>query len=411
VQENDIQHSILHNEMDADSWHQIPTSSCTGSTRTCLQASQASPVLPNGLEVTPDFISDDDANRLLSIIGDNDHLWTGKGFAKLRREQCYSITGSSEFDWIVDRLMKAMNESETSAGGKKYERPDELIVEERYPTPSIPLERAGRLTSNTFETAPMEESPSCPCLEETGQCNCYVAQMTIFNKCIQSIDKPKTRKVECWDTVSPQHDFYFVMEPNTLFIKADECLWNWRSRVAPFSSQEGVDNDDMPSRVITIKFRHTYESKRKETTNDDSVRLQQEEKKEEEELHHFELHKGKSLEELLTIIITTSPIKSNPSTELLEKTFATFHHGGHDFAYKCPKIIVCDGCRVLDDANNKHGNDHRKVSKKYVNTKQSLRNGIATNGQAEKYRLFKIALTKMCKDAAENETSPFHNSR
>ena len=47
------------------------------------------------------------------------------------------------------------------------------------------------------------------------------------------------------------------------------------------------------------------------------------------------------LPQLLTIIITTSPVKSTPSTELIERAMETFRHGGEEFAYHCPKVIVC----------------------------------------------------------------------
>ncbi len=44
-------------------------------------------------------------------------------------------------------------------------------------------------------------------------------------------------------------------------------------------------------------------------------------------------------------------------------------------------------------------------------TKQALRNGIATNTQADNYQLFKIALKKICEEADGNKSSPFYNTR
>jgi hypothetical protein len=55
---------------------------------------------------------------------------------------------------------------------------------------------------------------------------------------------------------------------------------------------------------------------------------------------------GKSAERpLVTVVMNTSPIKSNPSTDLLARTAASFKHvpGLQD----CPKLIICDGYRVL----------------------------------------------------------------
>ena len=96
------------------------------------------------------------------------------------------------------------------------------------------------------------------------------------------------------------------------------------------------------------------------------------------------------LEDILTIIVTTSPIKSNPSTELLEKTFSTFPNGGPEFAYKCRKLIVCDGCRTRNST----------VTKRHVNDKQSMRNGIVTSTQAQNYEEFKRRLRILCNEAA-----------
>ena len=95
------------------------------------------------------------------------------------------------------------------------------------------------------------------------------------------------------------------------------------------------------------------------------------------------------IEELLTILVTTSPIKSNPSTELLERVFDTFPMGGHDFAFKCRKIIICDGARQRDD----------KTTQKYSNTKQAMRHGLVTSEQNASYELFKQNLLRLCQDA------------
>jgi hypothetical protein len=201
---------------------------------------------------------------------------------------------------------------------------------------------------------------------------------------------------------SEQHKFKFVMEPLNLFVKTGEALWNWRSRITAFPIYGTVQSNvekDLSRRVITLKFRSSMLPTHVLPQSSDQ---DQEEKKEEQGLIK-NLSKDKKLEELLTIVVTTSPIKSNPSTEVLEKTFATFHHGGDNFAFSCPKVIVCDGCRIMSADNN--------VSKKYSNAKQSLRNGIATNDQAENYSKFKIALKNICKEAENDLMSPFHNTR
>jgi hypothetical protein len=114
-----------------------------------------------------------------------------------------------------------------------------------------------------------------------------------------------------------------------------------------------------------------------------------------------------SLTELLTIVVTTSPIKSNPSTELLERTFETFHLGGREFT-ECFKVIVCDGVRVIDHDNNTTPNGVNIVTKKHATVKQALRNGIASVEQAEDYKEFKRRLKKLCLEAPAE--SPFWNA-
>jgi hypothetical protein len=118
------------------------------------------------------------------------------------------------------------------------------------------------------------------------------------------------------------------------------------------------------------------------------------------------------LSQLLTIVVTTSPIKSHPSTELLERVFETFVLAGNEFAFQCPKVIICDGCRILDDetdaGNGESSRGDRKVSRKHSCVKQALRNGITTAEQADNYKAFKVALRQLCEEA--NNQSPFYNT-
>ena len=59
-----------------------------------------------------------------------------------------------------------------------------------------------------------------------------------------------------------------------------------------------------------------------------------------------------SLAQLLTVVVTTSPIPDNPSTELLQETiesFSVMHRGLLD----CRILIVCDGVRHDDSSTSK----------------------------------------------------------
>ncbi len=337
-----------------ENWHSIPIPS----SGTQLETSIADAVVPSGLHVLSNFMTDEDVTQLMSIVHENSVLWKHKGFQEKRRFQRHKIFPSSQFDWIVEKLMNAMEELPSSC---HFEKPDEIIIEEMKPTSFIPVR------CNRFELATKSTSDECICLQNDAHpnCPCYVAELTL-GKCVQSIDRPKVRQSECWDLSSPQHGYSFVMPTNTLFVKTGDCLWNWRSRnFIPIRQDEGdVDNRTMGTPTYTIKFKKTMGVDTKPDTNN-------EEKKEESELSNLEVESNEAgndhLSNLLTIIVTTSPIKSNPSTELLEKTFATFRHGGYDFTL-CEKIIVCDGCRILEEENkeaNEPLNKPNKVSKKY----------------------------------------------
>ena len=54
-----------------------------------------------------------------------------------------------------------------------------------------------------------------------------------------------------------------------------------------------------------------------------------------------------SVMDLLTIIVTTSPTRSNPSTELLETVVETFNKVPGLIA--CKMIVMCDGVKELSD--------------------------------------------------------------
>jgi hypothetical protein len=51
-----------------------------------------------------------------------------------------------------------------------------------------------------------------------------------------------------------------------------------------------------------------------------------------------------SLHDVLSVIVTTSPVPHNPSTEMIERTFESFKYA--EGVNDCPKIIVCDGANV-----------------------------------------------------------------
>jgi len=91
----------------------------------------------------------------------------------------------------------------------------------------------------------------------------------------------------------------------------------------------------------------------------------------------------------LTIIITTSPIRSHPSTALLESIIDTFHYAGPEFL-ACPTVIVCDGHRSRreEDLPTRPGEKPRK----YGGEKAAMRSGYVNDRQRDNYNEFKAKL-------------------
>lgn len=55
------------------------------------------------------------------------------------------------------------------------------------------------------------------------------------------------------------------------------------------------------------------------------------------------------LEADVTIVITTSPVQSNPSLELIDFTMQSFCYAPG--LAKCRKLLVCDHYKVYDDSS------------------------------------------------------------
>ncbi len=81
----------------------------------------------------------------------------------------------------------------------------------------------------------------------------------------------------------------------------------------------------------------------------------------------------------LTLIITTSPIRSHPSPSLLVAIAETFHHANIG---ECRKVFVCDGHRFKSNGQGR----------KHQGEKAAMRSGYVTNDQAANYDQFKVNL-------------------
>jgi hypothetical protein len=92
------------------------------------------------------------------------------------------------------------------------------------------------------------------------------------------------------------------------------------------------------------------------------------------------------MEDLLTVIITTSPTATNPHTKLIEKVLETFELT--EGLTKCQTIIVCDGCIIDPNGRlcSKKGRVPQDVADRYSEYKKNLREN-ATNRIAPYYNV------------------------
>ena len=363
----------------------------------------------------PGVVSSDEAEDLIrGIDSESYRQWSPEGYDRRNRVQRFAPSdrvgaGKSMedvFGWVFDRIAAAA----ALPSQTELPRPSEVVVVEHTPT-------SCQSRVNTFEqlqlTSPDDSSS-------------YVATLVLLNDCIYHIEKPARRDAECWDVANPvdKYSSKIVMGRNGVVFKTGESLWEWRGRfvgVQPIDDipSDGSDNKNdvdvlakawqtkkklktFAERSLTVSFRFF-----EETPGQVSVTHLP------DELQEQTGHPPHHLPDLLTVIVTTSPVRSNPSTALLEQTFSTFFHAGKGFL-QCPKVIICDGCRILEEEEKKDDGEESgsgcppKVTRKYSNIKQNLRNGIASNDQASNYTEFKRRLREICYEA--DASSPFVNT-
>lgn len=404
----------------------------------------------------PNILSEEEAADLVKAIdGQYYREWGPEGFDRRHRVQRYSssenchekndnVAMEGVFGWIFDRIVSHLRVSPMKM---LLHRPFEVIAIEHTPS-------SCHSTVKTFE-----QNECCPChptasisskkIIPAPSCDCYIAQLTLLANAIQSIEKPLHRQLEQWDVAEPtdEHETNILMEKNGVIIKAGDCLWNWRGCVSEICDKRRANPVSLCSEMENCSI--TDAGKNKNGTVVRPQKLIASNKRcivitfsgirpPKIIVNHIPRQlftpspPPPPLSKILTIIVTTSPIRSHPSTQLLEHTFETFQFAGDEFAYECAKVIVCDGCRVVaeessgsdreekkDDTTNhsyQQRQQQRKITKKYSNIKQNLRNGIATIDQAKNYVEFKLRLRKLCDEAnfptASTRTkNPFRNTR
>jgi hypothetical protein len=335
---------------------------------TDIQVSNEAFSVPVGLTAFHNFMSEEESIRILEETDERDHIW--EGFDQRRKVQRYSLQQSD--------LPPSLHALAARFAQQTGYTPDHISVEE-YPKSQLQK----HFTTNLSTVTTFETPARCKC--EQGSCSCFVGVVPICCSVIQNINRPLRRFSDCWDLFSPNHWTGLILNARSLFVNTDEMLWEWRTRI----NTAGPDAEP-DSRFVLIKIYNLPASSLmvpgSDTTEFDFGYMPNPE-------HDVPgTTPMPPLQELLTVIVTTSPIRSNPSTELLERVFETFRNGGHDFAYKCRKLIVCDGCRQRTEA----------TSKRHNNVKQSLRNGIVDSEQLERYAQFKAALRELCANASED---------
>lgn len=354
-----------------------------------LQTSNPGHVIIPGLSLIRDFVSSSEQAKILSFVDEEKDRWVKDAFRK-HRHQIYSnctlddaaYNNRAEFDenwgWLISKINKVSN-SDSAETDKII---NNIRVEELSGTyPSGP---------NVLDDMP----PSCN----------VVYELHLIESVLVSYRLPVERRNDCWDLKAATK----VLVPRRgLVVKTGECLSDWRTNVSTANKNDliwGLPDGDVIDlrretkfRLVKIKFCHVDREGGKSLKA--ATRTPSGASSKDELLNADQL--GGKLLDRLTIIVTTSPIKSNPSTELLESTFDTFKLAGDEFAYHCKKIIVCDGFRRKND----------KVTQKHANPKQAMRNGIVDSDQADNYIDFKRALRDLI--AAENDReqkSVFHNT-
>lgn len=355
-----------------------------------IRVSNSELSVPDGLDTFPEFVS---PNECLDILAEHERgnlVW--EGFEQRRRVQRWSREDAS----MPDSLAALTKRFEESTGLLATH-----VSMEEYPRSQLQRHfNDSQGTVTTFESTLLCQCPKMNCL-------CSVATIPIACSVIEHINRPKRRSADCWDLYSHNnHTAGLILDRRTLFVKTKEYLWEWRSRISSAvesNMEKDTVDDSFRGRFVIVKFSRLPTNSPTCITSTDTENDVENDSKFGyiPTPEDFIPRTGEMppLEELLTVIVTTSPIKSNPSTELLERVFDTFFHGGDAFALKCPKVIVCDGCREKNEG----------VTKRHANSKQAMRNGIVDSQQLENYKAFKVALRKLCETAPSD--SPFCNAK
>jgi len=312
--------------------------------------------LPEGLWRYPDFLDENMRRQILTELDTRRFTW--EGFDERRKVQSYDLKSSDVpvgIQTVVERFQKVTGYAAQNA---------KILQCKDFST--------RRITDHVSATALVAPFETPDILSDSE--NSFAAYLPLDSPVVQHLNCPLHRLQSCWRLKSENHWTDMKVEVGDAVIKTGDCLQLWRSKVLK-ETKEGNCH------VLKLWSCGNSEVKMSKEQDDRFGYIPSD-----KDVSPGPDEHPPPMRELLTIVVTTSPIKSNPSTEMIELVSDTFRLCGDQFAFECPKVIVCDGYRTRDEL----------TTEKYQNVKQAMRNGIVTEEQAENYGEFIKRLRALC---------------
>jgi hypothetical protein len=423
----------------------------------------------HGIQLIPNFCSDTDIQSVLQDLEHERSSWEGfQQRRRVYRynlkdgNQHHANTTTTNITSLPSSLQAILDRFETQFTTL---RPQHVVVEDYPPVHGMRINSSQKIFT-TFESptvCPICSAPTTKELEDSpitssyfcssGGGGCFVAQITLVPDAgaVEHWNQPQRRDPQCYQLVSSLHWTDVRLPKGSLLIKTQDSLWQWRTSIVASgippsfantttttttTSTAAAIDQPLPRIVILKLYRlaspvadaftttnsltiakaddHDLNSETNNSNNNGN--LESTTKPDGEKVVFGYIPSPRDfipppnavmpdMRELLTIVITTSPIRSHPSIELLERTMSTFALAGPEFM-QCQKVIVCDGVRLREDEDkndsNNNNNNHNKndmITKRHHNVKQAMRNGIVTPTQMEHYHQFKQNLKHACEVA------------
>jgi hypothetical protein len=275
------------------------------------------PLSDSDVQSLTDFVTMEEKERLISEIQEDDFVW--EGFDQRKRVQRFScdIIYAGENDTAHAPLLSSL-----SVLRRRLQEATKLefnhVSIEDYSAEKWPESSSQIVTS--FESSCRQQDCS----------SCAVAYIPLRRNAIAHWNQPLKNRAMCWTLRTLDHQTSVLLEECTAYVLSGELLHRWRRRLAGATE----------ANTLLIKFCTLLDCPNERIDASDTFGYVP-------SSPTLPVSPMPPMEDLLTIIVTTSPIRSNPSTELLEKVFETFRFAGDSFSFQCRKIIVCGMCKPL----------------------------------------------------------------